>query len=534
MKKAFWRQDWFIGLLLSILFIGIVNLALVLGDKRTRENQTLTENQPLSLIETLTRAAPEWRFLFENFAVLIIACYLIMLLPRLSIAAAGIISMVLISLLLISQYIFTSYLSIWVSVLLPCLLITCGYLAVIPTRLARNKSNDSLTQAQRISGENRDHALIYLEQEQLDLAFEKFRQCQLNNEIMENLYKLALEFEKKGSIDKAHSVYEYMAEYDAEFRDIKEKIKRNKNLQETMVYGATSTGHVESVLPLEDDGNVMIGRYNIDKELGKGAMGTVYLGADPKINRTVAVKTLPLSEEFDEDEIDEVKERFFREAETAGRLTHPNIVTIYDVGEEHGLAYIAMEFLDGHDLIRYTKPNRLLPLTNVLQIIILAAGALDYAHAQNVVHRDIKPGNIMLIPGSSTIKLTDFGIARITDSSKTKTGMVLGTPSYMSPEQLAGKKVDGRTDLFSLGIMFYQLLCGVLPFKGDSMAALMFKIASESHTDITTIRPELKKKAPCTLPILNKVLEKAPENRYQTGAEFALALRTCLKKIKKS
>jgi serine/threonine protein kinase len=184
----------------------------------------------------------------------------------------------------------------------------------------------------------------------------------------------------------------------------------------------------------------MLGRYEIEKELGKGAMGVVYLGRDPKINRVVAIKTMALSQEFEADELVEVKERFFREAETAGRLNHANIVTMFDAGEEHDLAYIAMEFLKGKDLVPYAKPGNLLPLPRVMSIVARVADALSYAHENNVVHRDIKPANIMYEPESDQVKVTDFGIARITDSSKTKTGMVLGTPSFMSPEQLAGKE----------------------------------------------------------------------------------------------
>jgi serine/threonine-protein kinase len=284
---------------------------------------------------------------------------------------------------------------------------------------------------------------------------------------------------------------------------------------------------------LLDDGSVqkpMLGRYQVEKELGKGAMGVVYLGRDPKINRVVAIKTLALSQEFDADELVEVKQRFFREAETAGRLQHPNIVTIYDAGEEHDLAYIAMEFLTGHDLTRYTKEDALLPVPLVMGVIYKSALALEYAHGQNVVHRDIKPANIMYDPQAKSIKLTDFGIARITDSSKTKTGMVLGTPSYMSPEQLAGRKIDGRSDLFSLGVTFYQLLCGRLPFRGDSMATLMYKIANEPHTDILEARPELARTRPCIQAIINKALEKDLAKRYQTGAEFARDLQACAQK----
>lgn len=201
----------------------------------------------------------------------------------------------------------------------------------------------------------------------------------------------------------------------------------------------------------------------------------------------------------------EIKERFFREAETAGRLTHPNIVTMYDAGEEHDLAYIAMEFLKGKDLAPYTKPDNLLALPVALSIVARVAEALGYAHKNNVVHRDIKPANVMYDPESDSMKVTDFGIARITDSSKTKTGMVLGTPSYMSPEQLSGKKVEGLSDMFSLGVTLYQLACGRLPFTGDSMAQLMFKIANEAHADIRQHKPGVPA---CVAAIANKALAK--------------------------
>jgi serine/threonine-protein kinase len=266
----------------------------------------------------------------------------------------------------------------------------------------------------------------------------------------------------------------------------------------------------------------MLGRYQVEKELGKGAMGVVYLGKDPKIGRQVAIKTMALAQEFEADELAEVKERFFREAETAGRLNHPNIVAIYDAGEEHDLCYIAMELLKGGDLAPYCKAANLLPAEKVVSIVARAAEALGYAHKQGVVHRDIKPANMMYHPDSDTLKLTDFGIARLTDSSKTKTGMVLGTPSYMSPEQLAGKKIEGRSDLFSLAASLYQLLCGKLPFEGESMAQLMFKIANEPPTDITTVNANV---APALVTFLGRAMSKNPDERFQTGEEFAAALR---------
>jgi serine/threonine protein kinase len=251
-------------------------------------------------------------------------------------------------------------------------------------------------------------------------------------------------------------------------------------------------------------------------------MGVVYLGRDPKIGRTVAIKTLALSAEFEGNELVDARERFFREAETAGRLQHPHIVTIFDAGEEHDLAYIAMEFLQGRDLVEHTRPGQLLPSAKVLAIGERVALALDHAHRQQVVHRDIKPANVMYDPVTDSVKVTDFGIARITGSSKTKTGMVLGTPSFMSPEQLAGQRVDGRSDLYSLGVMLFQLLTGTLPLRGDSMAALMYQIANQPAPSVRVLRPELPQEL---ADILDKTLSKSPARRYQTGGELAADLR---------
>jgi serine/threonine-protein kinase len=239
----------------------------------------------------------------------------------------------------------------------------------------------------------------------------------------------------------------------------------------------------------------------------------------------VAIKTLALTQEFEADEIAGVKERFFREAETAGKLAHPNIVTIYDAGEEHDYCYIAMELLKGGDLMPFTKKGNLMQPEKVVGVVARAADALGYAHREGVVHRDVKPANMMYNPDTDTLKLTDFGIARLTASSKTKTGMVLGTPSYMSPEQLGGSRVDGRSDLFSLAVTLYQLLSGQLPFDGDSMAQLMFRIANEAPADIRSVNAGV---SPALGAFLGRALSKKPEERFQTGEEFAGALRATL------
>ncbi|MEO7403883.1 MAG: serine/threonine-protein kinase, partial [Burkholderiales bacterium] len=300
-------------------------------------------------------------------------------------------------------------------------------------------------------------------------------------------------------------------------------LARMKQLSETVILGgAPKSGGGTQILTGGGVEKPMLGRYEVEREIGRGAMGAVYLGRDPKIGRVVAIKTMALGDEFEGEELAEAKARFFREAETAGRLNHPHIVTIFDAGEEHDLAYIAMEFLKGKDLTGHTKPDNILPLPTVLLILARVADGLDYAHKQNIVHRDIKPGNIMYDRETDAVKVTDFGIARITDSSRTKTGMVLGTPTFMSPEQLAGKKVDGRSDLFSLAVTLFQMACGRAPFTGDSMAQLMFKIANEPTPDITAFNPNVPRQLSG---FLMKALAKEPSDRFQSGAEFAALMR---------
>jgi serine/threonine-protein kinase len=239
-------------------------------------------------------------------------------------------------------------------------------------------------------------------------------------------------------------------------------------------------------------------------------MGAVYLGRDPTIGREVAIKTMALSQEFDGAALEEARSRFFREAETAGRLQHRDIVTIYDAGEDDGLAWIAMERLRGHDLSGHTLPDKLLPPEDVVAIVARVAEALAYAHTQGVVHRDVKPANVMIDAATDQVKVTDFGIARITDASRTRTGIVLGTPSYMSPEQISGRRVDGRSDVFSLGVMLFQLLTGQLPHRAPSMAKLMYAIANEPAPDLRSLRPELPQELADAVAL---ALQKRPEMR---------------------
>ncbi|KAF0166925.1 MAG: serine/threonine protein kinase bacterial [Rhodocyclaceae bacterium] len=479
-----------------------------------------------SLLSEHFFVAPTWGIWVERLVLLLIAAYLIGVLPRIKAGmAAGITAGLLMALIAVHFVLMTTQL-MWIQLMVPATLLLVGHLLLTTKRFLVSERGKEKSDADSAES-NRMLGLAFQGQGQLDMAFDKFRKCPMDDQLMENMYNLALDFERKRQFNKAEAVFRYIFDFNPKFRDIESRVNRAKQLSETVILGGGSGGRSNASL-IDTAGNVekpMLGRYEIEKELGKGAMGVVYLGRDPKINRIVAIKTMALSQEFEADELVEVKERFFREAETAGRLNHANIVTMFDAGEEHDLAYIAMEFLKGKDLVPYSKPGNLMPLPRVMSIAARVADALSYAHENNVVHRDIKPANIMYEPESDQVKVTDFGIARITDSSKTKTGMVLGTPSYMSPEQLAGKKIDGRSDLFSLGVMLYQMACGKLPFEGDSMAQLMFRIANEPHPDIRSINPDLPD---CLLAIIDKALTKDPDARYQTGAEFARDIRTCM------
>ena len=471
--------------------------------------------------------APTWGGWVEKLVFLFVAAYLIGLLPRLKAGMGAGITVGVLVLLIATHFVLMTTQLMWLQLMVPAVLLVVGHALLttkrfLVTERGKEKSDADSAESNRMLG------LAFQGQGQLDMAFDKFRKVPLDDQLMENLYSLGLDFERKRQFNKAESVFRYMAEYNPKFKDLDTRTNRAKQLGETVMLGGGGGSTRSNASLLDASGNVekpMLGRYQIEKELGKGAMGVVYLGRDPKINRVVAIKTMALSQEFEADELADVKERFFREAETAGRLNHANIVTMYDAGEEHDLAYIAMEFLKGKDLVSYTKPDNLLPLPRVMSIVARVADALSYAHENNVVHRDIKPANIMYEHDSDQVKVTDFGIARITDSSKTKTGMVLGTPSYMSPEQLAGKKIDGRSDLFSLGVSLYQMASGSLPFGGESMAQLMFKIANEPHPDIRTVRPDLPSDL---VAVIDRALVKDPDQRYQTGAEMAKELRACI------
>ncbi len=352
-----------------------------------------------------------------------------------------------------------------------------------------------------------------------ETAITSLLKCGADEGALADLYEIGLSFERKRQYDRGFQLYTDISGRRKNYKDIQKRIKSIAGLTSTPTK-VLSPNQLQKTLVMSQMELPEFGRYKIEKELGRGAMGVVYLGRDPKINRQVAIKTLDYSQ-FTKNEINTVKNRFFREAEAAGRLCHSNIVTVYDMGEEQDFAFIAMDYVSGVSLSDYTTAETLLPVPEVYRIVKIVAQALDYAHQQNIVHRDIKPGNVMYNPEDRQVKITDFGIARITDSVKTRTGSFLGSPSYMAPEQMTGAHVDGRADIYALGVSFYQLLTGSLPFNADSLANLAYKITNEKYPPIRSVRADLPASA---TRIINKALQKKPEKRYATAAEMVKAL----------
>jgi len=262
-----------------------------------------------------------------------------------------------------------------------------------------------------------------------------------------------------------------------------------------------------------------LGRYQILSLLGEGGMGCVYKALDPVIGRTVAIKTLTAG--LGEEELAEFKRRFFREARTAGRIAHPNVVTIYDVVEADGTPFIAMEYVEGRTLRSILDAEGALAPERACRIAAQVAAGLAAAHKLFIVHRDVKPANIMITAGAP-VKLMDFGIAKLPDGTKTQTGLILGSPIYVAPEQVVGQSVDGRSDVFSLGVVLYEMLTGSVPFGGMAVGALLYSVLNEAHpppSAYNTSVPAVFER------ILARALAKHPDDRYQDAEEFARDLR---------
>jgi CHASE2 domain-containing sensor protein len=469
-------------------------------------------------VDTLLRRdhlrRPPWAPLAEGAVLLYFSLFLLLVIPRVKLNIGALILAVFLTTCWGAAILAFLQAGYWFRLFPTLLLCILGFGTIAFRQIAQRLRSENVEL-------NRTLGLSFQTQGMLDMALEKFMQCPVDDKSVRRLlYNLGLDFERKRMPDKALTVYEHIL-LGGGYRDAKRRCRRLKTVPPTAAV-ASSEGPVATLKLTDTETRPTFGRYEILEEIGQGAMGTVYLGLDPKINRQVAIKTLGY-DSVPAEELEEVKTRFLREAEAAGKLSHPNIVTIYDIGEEHDTAYMAMELLEGSDLTAYCRSDQLKCVADVLDIMAAVTDALGYAHKMGVIHRDIKPANIMRLR-DGRVKVTDFGIAKVRDSAKTKTGIVMGTPSYMSPEQVGGKSLDGRSDLFSLGIVFYEMLTGRKPFEGENLATLMYAIAKAPYRPLPEIVPDIPS---CCVAIVNKLLNKGVTRRYKSAEQALDDIRLC-------
>ena len=460
---------------------------------------------------------PSLSWWLQPVLLVLVVVYLLWLLPLLSKSSGLFLGAFLVMGIISAQPVLLILKGIWWPTINILLLMLIGQLVVYVYTSGQAILN-SLFKQQQTAWFQLGH--YQYEKGDYETAITSLLKCGADDAALADLYEIGLNFERKRQYDRALQVYTDISDRQKNYKDIQKRIQSIIGFSSTQTKISSPT-QLQKTLVRSQMELPEFGRYKIEKELGRGAMGIVYLGRDPKIDRKVAIKTLDYSQ-FSKKELDTVKNRFFREAQAAGRLSHSNIVTVYDMGEEQDFAFIAMDYVSGVPLSDFTQVDALLPVQEIYRIIQVVAQALDYAHQQSIVHRDIKPANIMYDARDRQVKITDFGIARITDSVKTRTGSFLGSPSYMAPEQMTGAHVDGRADIYSLGVSFYQLLTGSLPFKADSLANLAYKITNEKFRPIREVRTDLPASA---TRIVNKALQKNPEKRYASGAEMVAALK---------
>ncbi len=504
----------------KIILIGVTGEGMTpfyrIGPYDKASSVEITANALARILSTVRLSRPSWAGPLEIAALLYFAFFLMFVIPRVDIrVGASILGIFLATWYVLCLGLLLGY-GYWIKPFGPAVLTCSGFVLVVLAGYSRKWRHEVLEA-------NKALGLHYQGQGLLDMAYDRFIKCSVQDEAVKLLlYNLGLDFERKRMFEKALMIYRHIGRY-GPFKDIEKRSSRLETPDGTMALAVTGGSVEASLLMGVNDIKPIFGRYEIIRELGRGSMGTVYLGRDPKINREVAIKTLKYADVGPGD-LDQVKTRFFREAEAAGKLSHTNIVSVYDVGEERDMAYIAMELLNGRDLTRFCMPEHLLPVNQVLSIIADVAAALDYAHNQGVIHRDIKPANIMLLE-DGRVKVTDFGIALVVDSSKTRTGTVLGTPYYMSPEQVAGQTPDGRSDLFSLGIVLYELLTGAKPYTGDTISAIIYAITNNAHTPFS----EFKRDIPaCCQEIVDKLLAKGLNDRFDSAARLSKTIETCM------
>ncbi len=463
---------------------------------------------------------PLWADIAVTAGLAVTALYLTFAVPAMGAAVALPVTLLLGGSLVVLQAALMFYRNAWVPLGEVLTLLVVGFVVMLFWLQPHNRIRaltDNVREARlRL-------AKLILQQGHTDDALEALNHCPDCEGALELRYDIAIQQERKRQYEKAVNTYRSIQERQKNFRDTAARLGALQKLAPdgSMVQAGSFDNTRTLLMPEPSVSRPTLGRYEIEREIGRGAMGVVYLGKDPKIARTVAIKTLSY-QAFDDGLLQDLKERFFREAEAAGRLNHPAIVTVYDVGEEADLAYIAMDYAKGRPLSEFGKPGRLLPLPRVLDIVARVAEALAYAHSQKIVHRDIKPGNIIFNPDTGDIKITDFGIAKISDDSRTRTGAVMGSPLYMSPEQLKGQKVTGASDIYSLGVTLYKLVSGETPYQGDTLANLTYQILNKRPRSVREFNAELPNGV---VRLINKAIQREPDKRFASAATMAEAVR---------
>jgi serine/threonine-protein kinase len=490
---------------------------------------TAVGHQISSILQRDWLRRPGWVMLLEAALGVLAILYLCLGLPRLSALAGWTITLSMIGLLIAVELAFLLSQSIWLQLVTTAVFLLGGHLVLSLEGLTAGASPAGRDRTDWHES-NRMMGLAYRQQGQLELAFERLQVPPLDEELMGTLYQLGLEAERRRKNELAVSIYQHLSRRDSGYRDVAKRIDIN---QRAFRRPPPAELPRASQKPLRVDrgtgsGMPKLGRYAIEREIGRSAMGIMYLGTDQQNGMQVAVKTFPLSDEFDETELGGVRERLLREGDAAARLNHPDIARVFAAGENDGLGYIVMEYVDAPRMSEFVAEKSRLPAERLLMIGARAAEALHYAHEQGVVHRDIKPANLLYNPVSDIFKITDFGVARSSNMKRTRTGVVMGTPSFMSPEQIAGETVTGHSDLFSLGVTLYQLLTAVLPFRADTLVQQMYKISNEPHQPIGLLRLDLPS---CAGEIIDRALEKSPEDRFLDGTVMAAALRRCAAEI---
>ncbi|MEX0729737.1 MAG: serine/threonine-protein kinase [Aquisalimonadaceae bacterium] len=495
-----------VGVNNQIVLIGITGdpaLRDTAGVIASRLNQALSE-------------PPAWAGALAAAVTLAVALYLTFGVPALKVVTGLVLTLFI--LLMFTWFQLGMFLArnewLWLSV--PAAYLGLGHLLVLPAAIdRRQRRNDR----HRLDNSRLQLASMQFERGDPDAALTTLADNHTSEGLLDLLYRIALGFEKRRQYGRARQTLTGMERRKSGYADVAQRLALLDQLGDQP--GGTASLAGTLIMPGPGLERPDIGRYRVERELGRGGMGVVYLGMDPAINRQVAIKALDLSV-LDAAEADQFKARFIREAEAAGRLSHPHIVTVYDVGDDGDLAYIAMDYVPGEPLNQRTEPSRLLPVSAIYELIAQAADALDYAHEKGIVHRDIKPANMIHDPESGRLKITDFGVARVTDAGRTRTGAIIGSPAYMAPEQIAGGKVDGRADIFALGVTLYQLLTGHFPFEGETLAALAHQISRGQPRPIRSVRPDLPASASR---IVNRALKKSPDSRYARAGDMAEALR---------